>query len=503
MMLDKFKQKLTGQGKQSGNKNGSSNGALSFDLLYQLSYMSVIASAGVPRRQIFERSAELPCASAEYFKKIELMYTRLRYDYAKACRLVGESAREDEIRGLLLRFSSSLLSGEPEADFLAREAEAQAEAYDNGYGRKLETLKMWTDAYVSLSLSAVLVVIIGIVSTMVWKIETTFILGLVMVSIMTTAVGVWLIYLMSPREIMIVRGAGSKEQRLTRRMFRMILPIVVAVCAILMVRGANFGWLLIAAAALLFPVGWISNQDDKKVTRRDAEVGPFLGSLGGVCAAIGTTVKEALGRIDLDAIDFLKREVKRLHTRLLAGIRTKFCWQKFIEETGSELANRSVGMFYDAIDLGGEPQQAGYHASLFASKIAMLRAKRKTVSSPFRWLCIAMHASLVVLLIFITEVMSIFGEMLYEATQNMPAVSGSAAVTSFTSFNFAGLELMRSMLLPLVFVFTFSDAIAPSIADGGSRYKILYNLGITAVITGASLLTLPTLAEILFRSAQL
>lgn len=496
-MLDKLKQKLE---KQSGNKNGSSKSTMGFDLLYQLSYMSVIASAGVPRNLIFKHSAKLQCSSAEYFRNIELMYEKLQYDYAKACRLVGETAKEEAIKGLLLRFSSSLLSGEPEADFLVREAEAQSEAYDNDYERKLETLKMWADAYVSLIMSAVLVIIIGIVSTMIWKIETTFILGLVGISIMTTVLGVYLIYLMSPKEIVIPRQAGSKEQKLARKVFKFSLPIMVVVSALFLVSGANLGWLLIVAAALFFPIGWISTQDDNKVTKRDAEVGPFLGSLGGVCAAIGTTVKEALGRIDLDAIDFLRREIKRLYSRLLSGIGPTLCWQKFTEETGSELTKRSVGMFCDAINMGGEPQQAGYHTSLFASKIAMLRAKRKTVSSPFRWLCITMHASIVALLIFITEVMGAFGNMLYGATQNMPAVSGSATMAGFVTFNFAGLELMRSMLLPLVFVFTFSDAIAPSIAEGGSRYKFLYNFGITAAITGASLLTLPALAEMLFKS---
>ena len=86
---------------------------MSFDLFYQLSYMSTIASSGVPRDQIFERSAELQCSSAEYFKRVELAHKRLKYDYAHACRAVGEPLEEEEVKGLLLRFSSSLISGEP------------------------------------------------------------------------------------------------------------------------------------------------------------------------------------------------------------------------------------------------------------------------------------------------------------------------------------------------------------------------------------------------------
>src|SRR4030043_470110 len=92
--------------------------------------MSTIAAAGVPRDQVFGRSAELQCSSAEYFKKVELARKRLKYDYARACRAVGEPLKDNEMKGLLLRLSSSLISGEPEADFLTREAHARAEDYE-------------------------------------------------------------------------------------------------------------------------------------------------------------------------------------------------------------------------------------------------------------------------------------------------------------------------------------------------------------------------------------
>ena len=503
MVLDKIRGKLTGSKESSSKKSKGKNATLSFDLLYQLSYMSVIAAAGVPRSHIFERSAQLPCATSDYFRKVELNCRKLKYDYAKACRLVGESAKEEEIKALLLRFSSSLLSGEPESDFLTREAEAQAEAYNNEYGRKLETLKLWTDAYVSLILSAVLVIIMGIVSTMIWKIETIFIVGLAVAAISTTMLGVWLIYLMSPKEVMVLNWAGSKEQKLTVKLFKLLVPTALAAFSIIGFVGNNLGWGLIIGAAIILPIGFISARGDKKVTRRDSEVGSFLRSLGGVCAAIGTTVREALNRIDMDSINNLRHEVKRLHTRLIAGISARLCWHRFIEETGSELINRSVGMFYDAIELGGEPERAGHYSSIFASNIAMLRARRKTVSSPFRWLCIAMHAAIIVLLVFITEVITIFGNMVANAEQAMPTISGAPSVGAFTSFNFSGLQLMHSFVMPLVIVFTIANALAPSIADGGSHYKILYNLAITAIISGTSLIFLPSIAGSLFGSVQM
>ena len=171
---NKFKKKDL---KQSSALTFKDKSAFNFDLLYQLSCMSVIAASGVPRKLIFEYAAKLPCSAAEYFRRVDLTCERLKYDYAKGCRMVGETTKEPKMRELLLRFSSSLLCGEPESDFLIREAKAQSEDYDNEYSRKLDTLKLWTDAYVSLILSAILVIIMGIVSTMIYKVETGFIIG--------------------------------------------------------------------------------------------------------------------------------------------------------------------------------------------------------------------------------------------------------------------------------------------------------------------------------------
>jgi flagellar protein FlaJ len=484
----------------NGKKRGKT--ALSFDMYYQLSYMSTIAASGVPRDQIFERSSEIQCTSAEYFKRVELARRRLKYDYARACRAVGEPAKDAEMKGLLLRLSSSLISGEPEADFLAREAIARARDYENEYERNLEAMKMWTDAYVSLILSAILVVVIGIVSTMIWKIETSLIIAMAFISVAVTAVGVWLIGVVSPKEKIILKWPGSKEQKLAAKLFKPVLAAAIAVAILFIVTGQNIGVALLIIAAIVYPLGFIMTRDDNKIIKRDNEVGTFLRSLGGVCSSLETTISAALARIDINAINILRSSVKNLHTRLSAGIKPKLSWKMFIDETGSELANRSVGMFYDAIEVGGSADEAGHQSALFASRLSLLRAHRRTISSPFRWLCITMHAAIIVILVFITEVIVAFGGMVAEAQKTIPNMSTTQSVTSFSSFNLSGLEIMQHLILPLVVIFTVANAIVPTLAEGGSYYKIFSNLGITAAISGTALLVLPALANQLFTAVS-
>jgi archaeal flagellar protein FlaJ len=486
----------------NGKKKSSSKSMMNFDLFYQLSYMSTIAASGVPRDQIFERSAELKCQSAEYFKRVELARKRLKYDYARACRAVGEPLKDNDIKGLLLRFSSSLISGEPEADFLSREAESRAEDFQNEYGRSLEALKMWTDAYVSLILSAILVVVIGIVSTMIWKIEITLIIAMAFVAVATTAVGVWLIWVVSPKEKTVLSWPGSKGQKMAARFFKPTLAAAIIIGAFFLLTGQNVGVALLIIAAVVYPLGYIMTKDDKRIAKLDNELGTFLHSLGGVCNALGTTVNAALDRLDLNSINMLRPGVKNLHTRLNAGIRSKLSWSKFIDESGSEVSNRSVGMFYDAIEVGGSAGLAGRHASMYADRLALLRARRRTVAGPFRWLVVVMHACVVLILVFITEVIVTFGGMIGQAQSNLPSNNAGYTIDSFSSFNLSGLEVMQHMVMPLVLIFTIADAIVPVLAEGGSKYKIFSNLGITSAISGIFLIVLPKLAGQLFTTVS-
>ena len=124
------------------------------------------------------------------------------------------------------------------------------------------------------------------------------------------------------------------------------------------------------------------------------------------------------------------------------------------------------------------------------------------MATPFRWLCIVMHIAVVALLVFVSEVISIFGNMVSKAESAMPQVTGQS-ISAFTTFNLGGLGLLHTMVIPLVIVFTISNSIAPAIVEGGSRYKVFSNLWITASISGICLVFIPYVAQMLFSSVKL
>jgi flagellar protein FlaJ len=133
----------------------------------------------------------------------------------------------------------------------------------------------------------------------------------------------------------------------------------------------------------------------------------------------------------------------------------------------------------------------------------MLRAKRRSVAIPFRWLCIVMHAAVVALLIFVSNIITIFGELVAKAEASIPTTSGVPGISSFSSFNIEGLSVLNNMVLPLVIIFTIANSLAPYMVEGGSWLKVMYNLGITCALSGLAILCLPGLARMLFTTVTI
>ena len=98
----------------------------SFDLFYQLTYMTATAAAGISRARTFQLARDLPASPAKYFRSIYEFAENLRYNYPDAVRLVGEHVKSQYTKTFLLRFSDALRSGEPRPDCRSRSPRAPA-----------------------------------------------------------------------------------------------------------------------------------------------------------------------------------------------------------------------------------------------------------------------------------------------------------------------------------------------------------------------------------------
>jgi archaeal flagellar protein FlaJ len=478
------------------------------DLFCHITYMSSLATANLPRNQLFEYSARLPYNSSKYIRNIFFMAKRLNYDYSEACRVVGETTKEAEPKALLLRMSGALASGEKESDFLAREAFVLGEKYGDEYERCVESLKKWTDAFVSLILSASLVVVISVVSMLIFPSSPTFIALITWLMLMTTGLGVWIMYRATPKEIKThTLKRTSKLQSMSQLLFRYFtLPALILALIVALIFKLDIGVMLLAAGIILLPPGLFAVRNDRKIDKIDNDIAAFLRSLGGITKAIGTTVTEAVSRLDFNSLGSLRNGVKQLNNSLVFGIRPDLCWKKFVEDTGSEQVNRAVRIFWDANAIGGDPAKVGNQASMFAMKISLLRGKRQMISGGFTYLCITMHVALAILLIGIYNILLSFSEAIGKMSGTLS--EGMDALTQLPTFSFfsqggSELQILNLMVMAMVIMLTFVNASTIKIVEGGHNLKIAFFLGITMIISGFAMLMVPGMVQGVFKGISL
>ncbi|NLE09717.1 MAG: archaellar assembly protein FlaJ [Dehalococcoidales bacterium] len=473
------------------------------DFFCQLSYMAAIATSGISRSGLFSRAAELPYTSAKYFKQVDFVAKAFNHDYSEACNIVGQTTKEPEVKELLLRFSGALSSGEDIASFLERESDVVSESYGNKYGRQLDSLTKWSDAYVALIMTSAIVTVMAVVTLMIGNASTMFIVVLSVLTMVITLSGAYFIYRAVPKESKVHSlPVKSKEQELAKRISKPSLGIGIIVVALMFLAGFDLGWIMVMIGLLLLPLGLISKIDDGKINRRDIDIAGFLRSLGGVSQAIGSTVNEAMSRLDFRSLSSLKDDVAILHKRLMARIDPDRCWNRFVSETGSEQVNRSVRIFWDAVAIGGEPQKVSNDASNFAMKIALLRAKRSMIGAGFMWLVMAMHAVLTCLLVFIYEIMMTFTNLLRDIAPEMEGGSqagvGMPAIMTFATGSSSELGLLHFMIVVIIIVLAISNAWSTYSINGGHKYCLTFYLSITACVSGIAFIAVPPVVAMLF-----
>ncbi len=473
----------------------------SFDLFYQLTHMSATSAAGISRDRVFLVARELPCPSARYFKDIHLLVDSMRYNYPDACRMVGQSVGGEETRNFLLRLSDALRSGEPLPPFLAREAAVQGENYSNEYERQLESLRKWNDGYTAVTVSVALIVIINMVSTMIYDLGRVTML-LMMMTAGAAGFGVaWVISRSAPQEAKNVPlQEGSKEQQLARRLFQILAPVTVVASLSLLLLGVDEGWIMILASLLMAPIGIASMVAESNVDKKDKEISAFLRSVGGTATSRGTTLKDALANIKIDSFPTLEPDIHRLGLRLNAFGKPGLCWQMFGAGTGSKLVDRTIGIFYEAVNLGGDPEQAGILSSLFAMRTSMLRAKRSGIAATFTYLTVIMHGVLVALMVFLLGILGQFTAMLETAltsiAQDGEALQSAQMSMGVLPFSLPDISFLRQMTMGMVIILALTNAFAMVSSEGSHLLKMFLYFSLLLLLSGVSFLIVPSLVHL-------
>ena len=155
-------------------------------------------------------------------------------------------------------------------------------------------------------------------------------------------------------------------------------------------------------------------------------------------------------------------------------------------------------MFYQGMQLGGQPDHLGKVASTYSMGLDILRTKRTLVAKTFTWLLIPLHLVLTALLLLVVEIVAGFSRVLSQAAESL-AGGAAGELAGYGVINFvnpADVILMRYVLLVVVTVMSLMNAVTMFAASGGHSRKFFFYASLMFGLAGLNAYAVPELVHL-------
>lgn len=492
---------------------------MSNDMLFSLTYMASISTANLTRDKIFTSISEKKeyCPS-KYFEQIKELAQNWHYDYANACELISTKVTHDRMRELLNRLSNAIAAGEPDNEFLTKEWKLFKTKRKDEFERDLETTKEWANAYTALLVSTSLVAIIILLSVILYNIgdpaDTLY--STMFIIFFMAFFGVGLLFKASPRDSK-VHGLSlkSKEQAYIHKWAPLTLALSALAVIVFTIIPAFIGSPeffidikgigMILAGVIMLPVGIEANRDIDKINKRDESYTTFIRSLGSIVSGSGLTVPKALLKIDPKNLGELKDMSQELYRKLASGLDPALCWGRFVGDTGSYLIYKLTNVFVDAVNFGGNAEVVGELVSSSNLELVLLRMKRERISKGFTSLVIPLHLSMVALLLFIGQILTIFSTIITTLFaqfningSELEGIPGGIGGMNLGIFGGVPIELLGQFVVIVTIILTLANVLAIVAVKGGPMYLAIYYGIFMFILSGMLMIIIPPLVEMAF-----
>ena len=488
------------------------SGVVGFDLLSLMVYMNVLASSGVSRSVLLEKTVLRDYKPVFYFKQVFLLAERLGIEYSRAFVSVGRRAKARSVRSLLLRLGGAAATGEGDYETIADEFRVEKEEFSGRYERSVEALKKWTDAYVAVLVSVTLIMVVIMISNVIFPVEAGLLVFAAFTVVSTGVLFAYVIYRVAPVEVKTYVHYGGSFYHHKAIQFVVAGAVLGSLSAMITGHFFGLGVALVVWGFCLLPGGLYSRKEDIEVDNIDRDLPKFIRALGFTTDALRTTTTEALTKMDPRYMGSLEPCVRRLCIRLSNKLSPDLSWQRFVVETGSELVRRAVEPFLAATRFGASGASTGEICSEFALTVSLLRARRSLVAASFAYLMMPMHAVVTGLLLFILEILFTFNEKLQSALgqTNSNPLGGFTAVditsveglvvdlATIPFFHSQDLGIISVLTIGVILVLTLINSLVPWFATGGTFSKCLFYGSVMLVISGTNMIIIPPIVRNLF-----
>ena len=327
----------------------------------------------------------------EEMRKISVLSDQWHVPLSKSFLFTSKRTPSKILKDFLDRFSQSMNSGVDPREFIETEQDAVLEEYKTMYETSNDNITILNEVYVSLLISIIFVMSLGIVLPIVIGSNdmNTFVYISSFLLIISEGLLLYLLYTMVPPDpIWHVTGEKSKNEKQMGYLFSLSIIMVVALGSffcILNLLNITFIQMIpfeiicaITATPLALP-GLKTYTLEKKISRKERNFLSFLPSLGSISTMRGGKINESVYYLSSKDYGVLTGHIKDLYKRLRTRINDNSSWDWFGVDTGSNYIQRSSEMFRQATAASANPRDAARMISENIRKIRDLRVKKLSV----------------------------------------------------------------------------------------------------------------------------
>jgi len=369
------------------NKEADINGKMHFFI----THLRVLAISDTSIKDIIGMLGGNPAYGSlgEELRKIGVLSTQWRMSLAKTFMFISQRTPSKMLGDFLDRFSQSLDSGVEPREFIETEQEAVLEEYKTMYEASNENITILSEVYVSLLISIIFIMALGIVLPMIIGAEdmNTFIFLSSFLLIISEGM---LLYLMKsiipPDEVWHQTGEKGDLELTLENLFRISIMTCVALGGVLLVMKYNLAlplfemipFEIIIALSLtpLLIVGIKILKAEQDIARKERSFLGFLPALGSIATMRGGRINPSVYYLSEKDYGVLTKHIRDLYRRLRTRINDDESWEWFGIDTGSNHIQRACEMFRQATNAAANPRTTARMISENIRKIRNLRVKK-------------------------------------------------------------------------------------------------------------------------------
>ncbi len=449
-----------------------------------VTHMGVLATANLAPIDIMAKLGEKKeyGALAKAAEEISSLVRSWNMSVPDACRFVADRTFSTIFADFIERLAYAIETGEDLLVFLKNEQAVVMGDYATQYQANLYAVDSVKDMYMSTMMSVIFLVVFGLITPILTGVDPSnmswMVGGLI---VLMEAVFVVLLHLRAPNDRLWAVGGetiGFGKQ------VRAYLPLTLLLCvagalASWAFLGLDLLWGLAIATTPLLVLGFPASQHESSIARKDDGYPAFIRSLGASTSARGGSPKDVLKRLRRHDFGPLTADVESLYRRLNLRLDDVRAWERFCQETSSNIIQKFTAMFTEGIAAGGDAGEIGRIVSENVVRILSLRKHRQQTAVGFRGMMIGLTAGMAGTLYIGVGLLGVLRDLFAGAEISDPALATAVPIATMS----VDVVLLSIIVTTVMLVHNVIGSYMVAKAGGGSAFRITAHLPLLMWVT--------------------